>query len=132
MSDFPFELPGVVLLEGVDAAIEADRIHAGEPWAGCEIAGLQFYDYSTEGLDGDPVRPRAGDRLVLVRAPDNEHDGNAVEVWWRNDIRLGHLPRGVAREVAPHMDAGAPLRAYVIDPGTGEAWTARALLVGPA
>ncbi|KMO36209.1 HIRAN domain-containing protein [Methylobacterium ajmalii] len=132
MSESPFELPGAVLLAGADAAIEADRIRAGEPWAGCEIAGLQFYDYEREGLDGDPVRPRAGDRLVLVRAPDNEHDPRAVEVWWRNDIRLGHLPRGVAREVAPHMDAGAPLRAYVSDPGTGEAWSARALLVGPA
>ncbi|MCF4127887.1 HIRAN domain-containing protein [Methylobacterium sp. SyP6R] len=132
MTDSPFEVPGAVLLEGADAAIEADRIRAGEPWAACEIAGLQFYDYSTEGLDGEPVRPRAGDRLVLVRAPENRYDPRAVEVWWRNDIRLGHLPRGVAREVAPHMDAGAPLRAYVSDPGTGEAWSARALLVGPA
>ncbi|MEE7478754.1 HIRAN domain-containing protein [Methylobacterium hispanicum] len=132
MSDSPFDLPGAVLLEGVDAAIEAGRIRAGEPWAGCEIAGLQFYDYDQIGLDGEPVRPRAGDRLVVVRAPDNEHDGNAVEVWWRNDVRIGHLPRGVAREVAPAMDAGLSLRAYVSDPGTGEAWTARALLGGPA
>ncbi|OAS24836.1 HIRAN domain-containing protein [Methylobacterium platani] len=132
MTDSPFEPPAVVRLEDVDAAVEAPRIRAGEPWAGTEIAGLQYYDYDQTGLDGEPVRPRAGDRLVLVRAPDNEYDPRAVEVWWRNDIRLGHLPRGVAREVAPQMDAGVPLRAYVADAGDGSAWSARALLVGPA
>ncbi|SFE92088.1 HIRAN domain-containing protein [Methylobacterium sp. yr596] len=132
MSDSPFEVPSVVLHEGVDAAVEAARIRAGEPWACTEIAGLQYYDYSTEGLDGEPVRPRAGDRLLLVRAPENPYDPRAVEVWWRNFIQLGHLPRGVARDVAPHLDAGLALRAYVADPGTGDAWSARALLVGPA
>ncbi|MEE8628223.1 MULTISPECIES: hypothetical protein [Methylobacterium] len=30
------------------------------------------------------------------------------------------------------MDAGVPLRAYVADAGDGSAWSARALLVGPA
>ncbi|MFH6786603.1 HIRAN domain-containing protein [Methylobacterium sp. MA0201] len=132
MTDSIFEVPAVVLQEGLDAAVEAPRIRAGEPWASTEIAGLQYYDYGSEGLDGEAVRPRAGDRLVLVRAPDNEYDPRAVEVWWRNDIRLGHLPRGVAREVAHHMDAGLALRAYVADPGDGSAWSARALLVGPA
>lgn len=74
--------------------------------------------------------PRDGDRLVLVRAPENAHDGNAVEVWWRNSIRLGHLPRWVAAIVAGPLDEGVPLRAFLAKGGTGEAWSAEALLVG--
>lgn len=60
MTDSPFEPPAVVRLEGVDAAVEAPRIRAGEPWAGTEIAGLQYYDYDQTGLDGEPVRPVPG------------------------------------------------------------------------
>lgn len=42
------------------------------------------------------------------------------------------MPRDTAAELAPLMDAGAACRAYVLDPGDGEAWSLRALLVGPA
>jgi len=41
-------------------------------------------------------------------------------------------PAPVAREVAGPLDAGQALRAYVANGGDGEAWSARALLVGPA
>ncbi len=67
-----------------------------------------------------------------MREPENPHDENAVEVWWRNGIRLGHLPRRVAAEISGPLDAGVALRAYVAHGGDGEAWSARALLVGPA
>lgn len=124
------ELPVTVLLPDVDAAVEADCIRAGAAWCHSQVAGLQFYDYGTEGLDGATIRPVEGDRLNLVRSPGNPSDRHAVEVWWRNDRRIGHLPREVAAVVAKHLDQGHWLRAYVADGGDGRPWSARALLVG--
>lgn len=67
-----------------------------------------------------------------MRNPGNRYDPNACEVWWRNAYLLGHLPRSLARDVAPLMDAGRPLRAYVYRPGSGAAWSMSALLLGGA
>jgi hypothetical protein len=132
VTDSPFEVPGVVLLQGVDAAVEADRIRAGEPWHDGSVAGLQFYGYGERGLNGEPIRPRLGQRLALVRAPDNAFDGYAVEVWLGNGVMLGHLPADVAGWVAGPLDAGRPLRAYCSHPGDWTPWSLRVLLVGEA
>ncbi|MGU3543554.1 HIRAN domain-containing protein [Methylobacterium sp. A52T] len=111
--------------------VQAFDLANGTPWTQCEIAGLQFYDYAIWDEDlGRKVIPQSGDYLNLVRAPDNYHDENAVEVWWRNGVRIGHLPRAVASVVAGPMDLGQHLSAYVADGGTGEAWSAKAVLIG--
>ncbi len=129
----PNLLPDLTGMEATDAGVEIEALRQGEPWVDTSLAGLQFYDYAgIDELTGEPLIPAAGDRLSLVREPANPHDGNAVEVWWRNGIRLGHLPRHVAAEIAGALDAGVALRAYVAHGGDGEAWSARALLVGPA
>jgi len=120
-------------LQGTEAASETERLAAGEPWFATEVAGLQFYAYgSTDELTGERIIPQPGDRLHLVREPANPHYSNAIEVWWRNAHMLGHLPRYAAYHVAPLLDAGAAARAYVAQPGDGEAWTLEALIVGPA
>lgn len=114
------------------AILERPCVEAGEWRAVSFVAGLQFYDYHrSDGLDGRVV-PLAGDRLTLVRRPDNRADPNATEVWWRNGHQLGHLPRRVAGSVAPRIDLGEPVRAYVWDGGTGATWSLKAWLVGPA
>jgi HIRAN domain len=45
----------------------------------------------------------------LVREPENEADPNAVAVYVRSEpwrgTKLGYLPRGVAKEIAPRLDA---------------------------
>lgn len=110
--------------------VERPRLEAGESWCVTQLAGLQFYAYDTAGLDGAPIRPDIGKRLHLTRRPDNRTDSNAVEVWLRNEHMLGHLPRGLAGRVAPHLDRGASLRAYALGPGVGTAWSVRAFLVG--
>lgn len=51
----------------------------------------------------DKLRPNQG--LSLKREPDNEHDKNAIKVWWGNRA-LGYVPRQLAAEIAPLMDAG--------------------------
>ncbi|MGU3665622.1 HIRAN domain-containing protein [Methylobacterium sp. A49B] len=129
-------LPIVPDLDGLadtPVGIEHDGLARGEAWFTCEVAGLQFYDYHRHDEDLDVlVMPAAGDRLQLMRDPENPHDRNAIRVVWRNDRQLGHVPRTLACDVAPLLDAGAPARAYVVDAGDGEAWSCRALIVGAA
>lgn len=46
-----------------------------------------------------------GDRLTLVREPDNPHDGRAIRVEWQGQM-LGYLPRAENEAVAAAMDRG--------------------------
>jgi hypothetical protein len=48
------------------------------------------------------VRLRPGDRLRLVREPDNPHDLNAVAVY-SGTMHIGYVPRGVNRDVADRI-----------------------------
>jgi hypothetical protein len=65
---------------------------------------------------------RPGDRLQLLREPMNPYDENAIEVLGSNGQRLGYLPRGFARRLAPLMDAGEELEAMVIDSARKDPW----------
>lgn len=126
-------VPDLSALADTPVGIELDRLAHGEPWFTTQIAGLQFYDYARRDEDLDVVViPANGDALQLVRQPENPHYGRAIEVHWRNARMLRHVPRDLARDVAPLLDAGAPARAYVVDAGDGEAWSCRALVVGAA
>lgn len=100
--------------------------------ASTQIAGLQYHDYARHDEIIGLVMPEAGDRLQIVREPENPHDCHACRVEWRNRFMLGHLPREVASVVAPRLDAGEWLAATVESPGTGGAWSMSALLNGPA
>jgi hypothetical protein len=73
--------------------------------------------------DVGPGRP-----LVLRRDPDNEHDPSAIAVDSAGDgEQVGWVPREVAAEIAPALDAGEPWAAIVLrerrasprDPRTG-------------
>jgi hypothetical protein len=55
---------------------------------------------------------RAGDRLQLVREPDNPYDANAVRVEWRG-VKLGYVPRRDNAAVARQLDHGNALEARV-------------------
>ncbi len=126
-------VPDLAALDGTPVGIELDRLERGEPWFTTQTAGLQFYDYARRDEDlGVVVMPENGGRLQLVRDPENPHDHHAIRVVWRNDRQLGHVPRILACDVAPLLDAGKPARAYVVDAGDGEAWSCRALIVGAA
>ncbi|MGG3810119.1 HIRAN domain-containing protein [Methylorubrum rhodesianum] len=126
-------VPDLSCLGNTPVAVELDRLARGEPWFTTQIAGLQFYDYARRDEDLDiVVMPANGDMLQLVRHPENAHDRNAIEIHWRNTRMLGHVPRDLARDVAPLLDSGASGRAYVVDAGDGEAWSCRALVVGQA
>lgn len=71
------------------------------------LAGFQFYA-GRELWD----EMKVGDRLVLVREPDNPHDARAVRVEWRGR-KLGYLPRTENRAVAEEMDRGGRVEARI-------------------
>ena len=69
-----------------------------------------------------PGRP-----LTLRRDPGNEHDPNAIAVHATGGGQVGWVPREVAAELAPQLDAGEPWSALALresrrsprDPRTG-------------
>ena len=71
------------------------------------LAGFRHYD-------GREIwhNIKVGDRLQLVREPDNPYDASAVRVDWRG-VTLGYVPRRDNAAVARQMDRGAALEARV-------------------
>jgi hypothetical protein len=61
--------------------------------------------HHTEALNADTVAP--GRALELRRDPDNAHDPNAIAVYPRDGgDQVGWVPRELAAELAPQLDAG--------------------------
>jgi len=71
------------------------------------LAGLRHYDAVRVWREMSP-----GDRLELVREPNNQHDANAVRIEWRGR-KLGYLPRRDNTVVARQLDRGVALEARV-------------------
>ena len=71
------------------------------------VAGYQFYD-------GDWVWSSlaVGASLRLVREPENQHDPNAVAVYFR-DEQLGYVPRVENTAIAQMLDHGEHLEASI-------------------
>ena len=51
--------------------------------------------------------------FALVREPDNVHDPNAIRVELAG-LYLGYVPRYIAKDLAPQMDAGRNLIALFV------------------
>ena len=75
----------------------------------CGVAGAAAHHDAV--LQGEAVRPGAA--LRLERDPRNEHDPNAIRVLL-GDEQLGWVPRELAAELAPQLDAGRPCSAVVL------------------
>ena len=80
--------------------------------------------HHADALERDAAAP--GRPLELRRDPDNEHDPNAIAVL-AGGAQVGWVPRELAAELAPELDAGSPWSALVLreqrasprDPRTG-------------
>jgi hypothetical protein len=68
--------------------------------------------HHAEALGSDAAAP--GCPLVLRRDAENEHDANAIAVDLGDGRQAGWVPREVAAELAPALDAGEPLSAVVL------------------
>jgi hypothetical protein len=79
-----------------------------------ELAARGIHVVSVAGVRYRPdaaVGP--GDPLQLRRDPANEHDPNAIEVLAGGEL-VGFVPRELAAELAPELDAGKPWSAAVL------------------
>lgn len=71
------------------------------------LAGFRYHEAKAVFSD-----IRLGDRLELVREPNNPYDANAVRVEWRGK-KLGYVPRRQNAALAWAMDRGEPVSARV-------------------
>lgn len=94
--------------------------------AGMRIAGVAgAARFHPDALGSEAAAP--GRPLELRRDPGNEVDANAVAVHLPGGAQLGFVPRDLAAELAPELDAGRPWSAVVLreqrasprDPRTG-------------
>jgi hypothetical protein len=88
------------------------------------VAGVSFRPDAVADASFDP-----GERLALVREPENEHDPNAIGIWNEaRTLQAGYVPA----EIAPELDgselavslwrAGEGLRVLLVPAGS---WVGR-------
>jgi hypothetical protein len=77
------------------------------------VAGYIYYD----GPDIEESL-RAGQPLELRREPENEHDGNAIEIY-AGSYKLGYISRVDNSILARLMDQGAAIEAEVAEVALG-------------
>jgi hypothetical protein len=68
--------------------------------------------HHAEALASDALTPGAA--LVLRRDAANPHDANAIAVDLPSGLQLGFVPRDLAAEIAPDLDAGRPWSAVML------------------
>lgn len=71
------------------------------------LAGFRYHDAAKVWTE-----LKIGDRLRLVREPDNPYDPNAVRVEWQG-VKLGYVPRRENGALAWAMDHGEPVYARI-------------------
>jgi hypothetical protein len=92
------------------AALTALPTHAAETFFIVQrspLAGFRHYDGPEFWRD---LRP--GDRLELVREPENPYDAGAIRVEWRGR-KLGYVPQRDNAAIARQLDRGIPLEARI-------------------
>ncbi len=72
------------------------------------ITGSTFYQNATAIIK--QLQHQYGLPLILKREPENKYDKNAVGVYF-GQRQLGYIPRGIAAELAPLIDAGTVVAA---------------------
>jgi HIRAN domain len=109
---------GVVWLAGYQV-VEAESgryLGRGAPELaerGMRVAGVAGAGrHHADALAASNVRP--GRPLELKRDPDNAHDPSAIAVHAAGGEQVGWVPREIAAELAPALDAGEPWAAIVL------------------
>ena len=80
---------------------------------GLRVAGVAGASrHHGDALASEAIAP--GDPLELRRDAGNEHDPNAIAVHVRGGKQLGWVPRELAADIAPQIDAGRTWSALVL------------------
>lgn len=94
----------LLFLPKPETAKQVSEIRLSSPY----IAGFQYY----HGPEIEALL-RVNDMLSLKREPHNPHDCYAVEVF-RNDVKLGYLPREENKVIARMIDQEMSLKGRII------------------
>jgi hypothetical protein len=101
---------------------------------GLRVAGVAGAGrHHADALAAEDVRP--GRPLELRRDPDNEHDPSAIAVHAPGGEQVGWVPREIAAELAPGLDAGDAWSAVVLReqrPSPRDPRTGLTMLLAPA
>jgi HIRAN domain-containing protein len=103
-------LKAVLAAIGVAAIIHVPAVLAAEAFLVVQrspLAGFRHYDGHEFWRD-----IRAGDRLELVREPENPYDAGAIRVEWRGR-KLGYVPQRDNAAIARQLDRGTSLAARI-------------------
>ena len=65
-----------------------------------KIAGIEYYEALIVINE-----MKIGDKLILKPQPDNIHDENAVEIFYK-DYKLGYIPRNANYSISVLLNAG--------------------------
>lgn len=85
----------------------------------CKIVGVAFVDGYPQNLLDLDANAGAEEKLdwppiEMRRNPYNEYDANAIEIRRSDtDDLLGHLPKELAKRIAPDMDGGVSWEAAI-------------------
>ena len=76
----------------------------------CKVVGT---NHTGDAIAHDNFGP--GQRVLLVREPDNPYDPNAIGVWdAEQTLRLGYIPREVCQKLCKSLDKGHTLNALCL------------------
>lgn len=96
------EYSDYINLIGSDFELEKniDNENANQSLFKTELVGTQY-----EGRNERIEKVKIGDKVKLIREPDNKYDSNAIDVH-NDEGTLGHIPSDVAYNLAQILDNG--------------------------
>jgi len=79
------------------------------------VAGVTYEN--PDGSDRQEILEdcRSGEKLLLIREPNNEYDRNAIRVCRISREQIGYIPQMFSAEIAPLLDRGHPVKAQIIE-----------------
>ncbi len=83
------------------------------------VAGLFYYDGNRDEILQSLL---IGDSLVLRREANNIHDSNAIEIYSKNLLKLGYIPRQHNTILAALLDQNITLSAEVSKIDSSNDW----------
>lgn len=97
----------MVLFVLLTSTAHAAEVNANLLLQDSPLAGFQFHA-------GKKLWPQMqiGDRLALIREPQNKHDPLAIRVEWQGQ-HIGYVPRRENGDIARLMDHGVPVFARI-------------------
>lgn len=96
-----------ILLIALTTPAHTTEVNASLLLQDSPLAGFQYHA-------GKKLWPqmRVGDKLMLVREPDNVHDRLAIRVEWQQQ-KIGYVPRRENSDIARLIDHGVPVVARI-------------------